>query len=842
MRRLLTIFVILAAPGLAQAQASPQPRELRPATEQVKPTPLPTTPMPVPPQPVAGAEGELTLLFTSDIYGRYAWPGCGKRPQGKADLSHLVTAVAKRRDALARAGKGQPLVVAGGSMVRPDVMGAHIWGEGHAWAPTAVKLFKKIGFHAVSVGPYDFGAHPDVLKRYMSLMHAGKLPLLAANVLCKDKKDFRCQYLGQKGRRYVLLQSKGLRVAIFSVIREDMTKRVIGAAKGSMDVQDPVETAKKMVVKLRKEEKADLVVVLANLNLQGKSPQSVIKFLRSLGDATPDLVVADTMFDQSSGNFIHKIQRQQGPPIVGTDRFGQHLGQARVTFTRQGGKARVKGIDVKMIDVAAHKPDPSSVPLVADMLKELCRVTNEPLGKAHIKGSLALGDFRTYMMQMMRKRLNAEIAVLNDSSVADTSFPMTGTVTREKILRAIRTKTHLGYFKMDGATIIKKIALPYVVKQLPGLRVVGIEKKGKNYYINGRLINSGHHYKVATTAFVAGGGDDLLSLWTEVFSDSGFSLRRAATDFFLDGGPAEYDGDHSVNPKTDFPDLYQKWLLFSGMNAGIFLSNVSVSNFGDDKPISKSLTSRQDQTTLKIAGNVALGASNRNHAVEGDANLKYAHTWTEDGSAEAEDQIRFDFLYRLTYFRNKKVPADWYMPVPFVEANLNTEFTGDNTYCPAAVGSSCTDDQRDTYHFLDVRGMLGAGLLVNPSLFVKAGFAVTGELLTPQEALDDQGIDAGRVGLYLGYKLRRRKLNSSIRNPILLESRLDFFMTDFSNSFQRELTWETKLFFNFLPMFYVSASYRMYYFVAETDSIHSSMAHDISIGFEILTDYRYQLF
>ena len=209
----------------------------------------------------------------------------------------------------------------------------------------------------------------------------------------------------------------------------------------------------------------------------------------------------------------------------------------------------------------------------------------------------------------------------------------------------------------------------------------------------------------------------------------------------------------------------------------------------------------------------------------------------------AEDQIRFDFLYRLTYFRNRKVPADWYLPVPFVEATLNTEFTGDSTYCPASVGGTCTDGQKDTYHYMDIRGMLGVGMLVNPSLFVKAGFATTGELLTPDEALEDQGIDAGRVGLYLGYKLRRRKLNSSVRNPILLESRLDVFMTDFSQSFQRELTWETKLFFNFLPMFYVSASYRLYYFAAAKDGVtESSVANDVSIGFEILTDYRHQLF
>ena len=348
---------------------------------------------------------------------------------------------------------------------------------------------------------------------------------------------------------------------------------------------------------------------------------------------------------------------------------------------------------------------------------------------------------------------------------------------------------------------------------------------------------------MATTAFVAGGGDALISLWTETFVDSGFSLRRVTTDFFQDGGPARHDGDHGVDLKADFPDLWKRWLLFSGMNAGIFLSNVTVTNGGASAPYSKPLITREDQTTLKLTGDVVLGASNRDHAVEADLNLKYAHTWTGDDSVEAEDQIRLEFLYRLTYFRNREVPSRWYMPVPYAEAILNTEFSGNNTYCPASVGSSCSDDEKDTYHYMDIRGIVGAGLLINQSLFVKAGFAATGELLTPVEALDEQQIDAGRVGMYLGYKLRRRKLNSSIRTPILLESRLDFFMTDLSRSFQRELTWETKLFFNFLPMFYISASYRLYYFAAARDGVtQSSVANDISIGFEILTDYRHQLF
>jgi 2',3'-cyclic-nucleotide 2'-phosphodiesterase (5'-nucleotidase family) len=799
------------------------------------------------PAPTAGAVRELRVLFSADIFGRYAWPGCDERPADSADMSQMVTAVKRRREELKKAGKGEPLVLAGGSMVRPDVLGSYIFGEGKAWAPNAARLIRNVGFHAVSVGAYDFGAQPDTLRRYMELMRKYKIPLLAANVGCKKDDDFRCRHLGWKGRRYMLLEQGGVRVGIFALVRKDLTKRILARSRGSLKAKDPYKVATELNHLLRTREKADVVIALANLNVESTAPQDIIQFVRRLGPEAPDLVIANDMYNPQSDDFLPLIRASSGPPIVGTDRFGQHLGEAVIRIRRDESGELEREIKVVSHELAQEQPDRRSDRLVADIRRALCLSLTAQLGQATVKDQLSLDDFRRYLMEVMRTRHNAELAAINDSALADTSFPMTGAITAENILRAIRTETSVGTFRMTGANIIKKLG-PFVTGSKRDLRVLGLTKKKKKWYVNNRLIDSGYHYRVATTAFVASGGDGLLSLYTEKFRDSEVSLRRLLADFFEQGGPALHDADPTVSLQSDFPDPWDRWLLYGLASAGLFFSNLLVDN---SAAYNQPDLRKDNATSIRADLTLELGASNRNHAVEADLNLQYGHTWTrsaeppEDRSewkyvpAETLDRIRFDLLYRMTTWRNRQVPALWYMPVPYAEGTLLTEFTPSGCRDP----NDC--EALPKYHYMDLRGTVGAGLLVHPNLFFKLGFATVGELLTPDEAVG-AGENKATVGIYAGYKLRRTKLNSSVHYPVLLESRLDFYFTDFGATLRREMIWESKFFISILPYFYVTAAHRMYVFDArfqdQPAGSGTGISNDISIGFEAMVDYRHQLF
>lgn len=808
-------------------------------------------------QPTTGdtGEGRFHLLFTSDIYGRYGWPGCEEGERDGADLSQLVSAVERRRRDARQAGDGEPLVVAAGSMIRPDAMGNHVFNEGRAWARTAVDLIARVGFDAVAVGTYDFGSRPDALEAYMAEMGRVRVPLLAANVVCKDPRDFRCRHIDRgKRRRYLVLERGGLRVGLFGVVREDLETRILGRSARTLDARDPVEVARKLVDELRRGEKVDLVVVLANLNLESNAPEPVLSFVRKLKRDAPDLVVTDNMFYLKGDDFITRIQNDSGPPILGTDRFGQHLGEAVVHYSRDAdGRVSVSRVQVEMQPVASLPPDRRAARLVEDLRGELCRALNQRLGRGRFREPVSQDEFVTYVMEIMRNRVGAEIALLNESAVADTSFPMSGALTREKALRAIRTETHLGTIRMSGARL-KKVLASYV-GGAPGLNVLGLTRQGTSWYVNSRTLLDGQHYKVAVTKFVASGGDGLISLLAEKFWDSGFSLRRVVVDFFEEDRQAALDGDATIDVKSDFPDPWRRWLLYGESNVGVAMSNLSVQNGPGGKRYNKPQLLLDNVTALKLEMGIGLGASNRDHAVEADIGLKYGKNWTLTAKDELEgksatgaetvDQVRADFLYRLNLVRNRRAPGRWYLPVPYAEATLISEFTSDNTYTKS-------DGREGSYHYLELGGTVGLGFLLHPYLFAKAGFALSGELLTPSEAFAEVGEErAPRTGLYLGYKLRRLKLIASVRNPLQLESRLDYFATDLAGTRRQELSAQSKLYFGLTPYLSVTASHTLYVFDNQCTRPRSecfqgendtSVANSVALGLDLLLDYRHQLF
>ena len=127
-------------------------------------------------------------------------------------------------------------------------------------------------------------------------------------------------------------------------------------------------------------------------------------------------------------------------------------------------------------------------------------------------------------------------------------------------------------------------------------------------------------------------------------------------------------------------------------------------------------------------------------------------------------------------------------------------------------------------------------MLPHPLLFFKVGFAVNGELLTPDDALA-AGENQARVGLYAGDKLDRIKLTKSPFYPRKLESRLDFFASDLGDTNRMDVTWQTKLYFQIIPMNHVTASHPLYVFDTANESV--SVANDATLGRDVRWDYTH---
>lgn len=815
------------------------------AQEHKAPTPssLPAQSQPAASQPAAtqsadaqvspGDERRFHVLFTSDIYGRYAWPGCGERSKDRADLGNLAATAARLRKEAAAAGDVEPILVAAGDMIRPDIMGNHLFAAGTALAPLAVELLKSARFDAAGMGSFDFGSSPEALRRYMELMKKAGIPLLASNMNCTKDDDFRCAYLGDGGKSYRIIERDGIKVAIIGLVREDLGKTILKRSVGSMSTASPLVETKKLIKEVRETHGANIVVLLASLNLESDAPLPVLKFVRALGDEGPDVVVANAMYESGNSNFWATIERGKGAMVVGTDRFGQHLGQVVFHLRKMDGKFVVEKKVAQQHATANDLPNAADSERASKLLREVCRAVDAPLGTAHVSQAMSRDEFMDYIKEIMRSDTNGEVAVLNQSAIADTGFPLEGKLTKEAVLRAIRSETRVGSAWVTGKRLTALLAAH--LSESKGLTVIGLEKVRKTWYVNGRPLVNGQHYRVGMTAFIASGGDGLIKLsGAEEFIPRGKNLRELVVDHFLENRHAA-DGDAAVSLKNDFPDPGTKWLLFGDFDFGFSINNVYVANGGANPRYSTSSLAKDNVTALRGNLNLLAGATTKNHRVELEVAMNYGQAWTrtqaetDSTSSESQDQIETSVQYRLQLLRHMFGFDRWWVPEPFVQATLRTEFTPSGLYTENGVDKD--------FHYMDLGGEVGVGLALHPLLFVKAGMVVRSELLTPAAADPEH---TGSPGIYAGYKLGRYKLIDSPRHPLQVESRLDYTFTNLSDRLVQELSLKSKIYFALTRQIHLSATHQFYIYDDRNSPV--SVANDISFGIDLLLDYRYQTY
>lgn len=520
---------------------------------------------------------------------------------------------------------------------------------------------------------------------------------------------------------------------------------------------DPVEWSRRTLKLLREQEHVDVTIVLANLNVEGSAPNDVMAYVRQLGNEAPELIVANQMYDPGMERYISELKWGH-TTIVGTDRFAQHIGLATLSYRRVDGKVQLEQISVAQRRARDFEANARASGQLDQMMRSLCQDVDRPLGAARFAHPISYLDFLDYVMQVMRQWGRAEVSMLNLSSTADTPFPLDGGMTWEKLLRALRTQAAVGWVDLLGSRLIE-LAGPHVERADSRLRVLGLRKKGDEWQVNGRPVIQGERYRVVTTAFVADGGENLLKLApTEPFKPRRMTLRGLMSRFFITGG-ASHDGDPSVDGDEDFPDLGAQWLLHGSADLGFALSNVMISNGSNGGRYSQPLLQRDQVTTLITELKLAAGASTSDHSIDADLQLQYGRTWTrnEKDSAEALDRIAATAIYVWHQIRHVFGQDRWYLPEPFAEGRLTTEFDR-----PA---------ERD-FHYVDFSGTVGVGLTLHPLFFLKMGAVL---LVAPDATTSD--IDP-RPGVYFGYQLKRWLMFQETEHPLDLESRLDLLLTD----------------------------------------------------------------
>lgn len=213
-----------------------------------------------------------------------------------------------------------------------------------------LQLMGRMGYDATTFGNHEFDLGPDGLGRAIKQsVKAGTVPaVLAANsdfsadsVRLKDLQELA---KAAKIEPYKIVERGGIRFGLLGLIGYDAFKYAIDP--GGVVFTDPIETARTLVRKLKREERVDVAIALHH---GGVSASPSGKFDRGedieLLNAVPDL-------DVVIGGHTHTELREPllvgDRPTVQTGKYGENLGE--LVLSLENGKVKVESYRLIPID------------------------------------------------------------------------------------------------------------------------------------------------------------------------------------------------------------------------------------------------------------------------------------------------------------------------------------------------------------------------------------------------------------------------------------------------------------------------------------------------------------
>jgi hypothetical protein len=760
------------------------------------------------------ASAPFEILFHADVDGRFAAPPCGQGGQGgqaPPDYAALVGAIADARAAAATRGAPPPIALLGGNWAGPDPFAAAILAGGSAAGARALAaLVGRGGYAAVAVGHNELSLEPADFDVLMPAMAAAGLPPLATNLGC-DARRPACAAL----RREILVRGPNETTGLLATISPSVLAGIPAGRMAGLALEDPLTAIRAGVVRLRAQG-ATQVVVLVDGPRDARALDELDALQRHLGDgAAPDLLLAAGLADDETGRTVRLLRRDGSPAAVGSP--AGVAGLSVVTIA--GGE-----VEVDTRASSATRVDAGTERLLAAPDLATCAHAAQPLGPASVRGSLSRDEFVKYVLEVMRRRSGAEIALINHAFVKRAPFPIAGIFTRGDLERALPYRAVIGAARVPGP-VIESLLGPALSN--PKLGAVGLTHGAGGLEVNGRPLDKAREYRVATIAFVAGGGDGIFAPRALPFHMlAGAPDLRDAVEAFLRGKTAAEDGDPTINAQTDFgPPAIDRplWVVLSDLEFDF--ADTSISN-----PVGYTDTqlTRAQQTSLKGEATVVAQLRHPVHVFDGRFDVQYG--WSSNQppgmpavSGETADLITAIGVYTYRGLRDwRRVPKPA-IPDPYARVWLESEFTRPDA----------SPTQTRTYHHLQLTNTAGAQLTLTPRLKVRGGAGIQSELLAP----DGQG-GGWHAVIEAGATLDPTALASWGALVVKLEGLLDYDFVDPTDTRQHQLRATGKLSVPLVPYLFITAGLDL--FAVQREQLGWGASYDTTIGIRVHTDLAHQ--
>ena len=199
-------------------------------------------------------------------------------------------------------------------------------------------LMSDTGYDAMTLGNREFHVADTLLRLKLS---KAVFPVLSANIRWREDKGETLPVMPSLTKTL----PNGLRVAVFGLTVPMVTPRMTARLVSAFVFDDPIETAKAQIARLRPD--ADILIALTHIGLREDE---------RLAAACPGL---DLIIGGHSHNKLHEPHVIAGVPIVQAGWFGHYLGETMLTWNGSAVKPTVTGrlVDLRPSDTTSKNSE-----------------------------------------------------------------------------------------------------------------------------------------------------------------------------------------------------------------------------------------------------------------------------------------------------------------------------------------------------------------------------------------------------------------------------------------------------------------------------------------------------
>ena len=710
--------------------------------------------------PAAGAaeERSFQILAIGELSGAMVPMRCAKETRATTTYAHLAARLSAAR------GGGPTLTLLSGGLLGDDPFSRYLATRGAVATRRLDALLGLAALDAAVPGTGEFslpGGHSVPL---LSRLSEGAVPYGALNLDCPATNAPLCRALVGHGLRIRTIA--GLRVAVLSLIGPGTVGSADPRNMDHAGLLDPAKTATETAARLRAAGEADLVIALVNLDKEADSPAGAVAFARAA--AGVDLVVAGLGRNLDGRIGLDLIRFDGGRRfLVGVAPGVDPLTRIRIHTRDHEGGHRVDAVEVEHLRTGSETPVPGAAHLLSQTVSEFCAVSMRPLRAGRLAAPMSAWQLLRYAMEIARRELGADLTVFtSDTLWADPDERLDGAITAEDLNRMF-SLSELAVVEVKGAALKGLLVASVHDGDGPspkGLEILGARVEGpdtaRKITINGRLLDDGRWYRLATTRYLALGGRGALAALLPtariIPRDETLFLRELVRRFLDHDRPRRLGGNPPIRLEEEFRDLWDlpRWDL-SGA-ATLAFNQIHIDKGAatyEDPQLSRT-------ELLGLNGDLQTRAVLSNRIMLWNSLLQLQYGTTSTGGAdlqETRDLITLESAWSWTWLRNRYTRGQAWIPVPMLKSKLESEFTR----APGA-----------PRHHLEGTATVGPQWLFTDYASLFFGYGLRNELSDPGDPLHQ--------GLEFGYALTRVPLlRGKTGTPIIeVESRFELFWSD----------------------------------------------------------------